>query len=272
MKLSIALCVAVIMFLSISGFSQDGNEKDVSVKADFLATDQTAVKLPLPEYPDKAKKIGLGGALSVQIAVDENGNVTLLREANGPYPVCISVTTPPVLALRQAATNAAKKAKFSPGGRPNVQSSALLTYNLTPPADGKFSGEDLSAQTVEPNSAPTYSGNVRLVTGNSSSVSSLQPGTKLPKTVSGGVLNGKALALPAPPYPPAAKAVRAFGAVSVQVLILEDGTVYSASAVSGHPLLRRSSEIAACSSRSSPTQLQSQPVKVSGIITYNYSL
>ena len=91
-----------------------------------------------------------------------------------------------------------------------------------------------------------------------------------PKTVSGGVLNGKAVSLPKPAYPPAAKAVRAGGSVSVQVLISETGSVISASAVSGHPLLRAAAEGAARGARFSPTLLSGQPVKVSGVITYNF--
>src|SRR6185369_6802284 len=91
-----------------------------------------------------------------------------------------------------------------------------------------------------------------------------------PKTISGGVLNGKAVSLPKPPYPPAARAVRASGAVSVQVLIDEQGRVVSASAASGHPLLRAAAEQAARGARFSPTLLSGQPVKVSGIITYNF--
>jgi protein TonB len=91
-----------------------------------------------------------------------------------------------------------------------------------------------------------------------------------PKTVSGGVLNGKAVSLPKPPYPPAARAVRASGAVSVQVLIDETGRVVSASAASGHPLLQAAAVAAARQARFSPTMLSGQPVKVSGIITYNF--
>jgi len=91
-----------------------------------------------------------------------------------------------------------------------------------------------------------------------------------PKTVSGGVLNGKATSLPKPAYPAAAKAVRAGGAVSVQVLISETGSVISASAVSGHPLLRAAAEGAARGARFSPTMLSGQAVKVSGVITYNF--
>ncbi len=91
-----------------------------------------------------------------------------------------------------------------------------------------------------------------------------------PKTVSGGVLNGKATSLPKPAYPAAAKAVRASGSVSVQVLIDENGRVVSASAVSGHPLLRQAAVSAAQGARFSPTLLSGQPVKVSGVITYNF--
>ncbi len=92
-----------------------------------------------------------------------------------------------------------------------------------------------------------------------------------PKTISGGVLNGKATSLPKPGYPPAAKAIRASGAVSVQVLIDESGRVVSASAVSGHPLLRAAAVSAAQGARFSPTLLSGQPVKVSGVITYNFT-
>jgi protein TonB len=91
-----------------------------------------------------------------------------------------------------------------------------------------------------------------------------------PKTVSGGVLNGKAVSLPKPAYPAAARAVRASGAVQVQVLIDEEGRVVSASAAGGHPLLQAAAVAAARQARFSPTMLSGQPVKVSGIITYNF--
>ena len=91
-----------------------------------------------------------------------------------------------------------------------------------------------------------------------------------PKTVSGGVLNGKATSLPKPAYPPTARAVRASGSVSVQVTISESGSVISASATSGHPLLRAAAESAARQARFSPTMLSGQAVKVTGVITYNF--
>lgn len=90
------------------------------------------------------------------------------------------------------------------------------------------------------------------------------------KPISGGVLNGKAKSLAKPAYPAAARAVNAEGAVSVQVLVDEEGNVASASAVSGHPLLRRAAEQAALESKFAPTMLSGQSVKVSGVITYNF--
>lgn len=90
------------------------------------------------------------------------------------------------------------------------------------------------------------------------------------KQISGGVLNGKAQSLAKPQYPPAARAIGASGPVTVQVLIDENGYVISAKAISGHPLLRIASEEAARRAVFSPTLLQGQPVKVSGVVTYNY--
>lgn len=96
-------------------------------------------------------------------------------------------------------------------------------------------------------------------------------GTQTQRIISGGVLNGKATNLVKPPYPAAAKAVRASGAVNVQVTVDEQGTVISATAVSGHPLLRAAAVSAARASKFSPTLLSGKPVKVTGVIVYNFT-
>jgi len=88
--------------------------------------------------------------------------------------------------------------------------------------------------------------------------------------ISGGVLNGKAISLPKPAYPPIARAAHASGTVVVQVLIDENGNVVSAHAVSGHPLLQAVAVGAARQARFSPTKLSGQPVKVTGVIQYNF--
>lgn len=90
--------------------------------------------------------------------------------------------------------------------------------------------------------------------------------------VSQGVLVSKAINKPAPPYPTIARAARAQGPVAVQVVIDEQGRVISARATNGHPLLLRAAEQAAYQARFTPTLLSGQPVKVTGIITYNFVL
>lgn len=99
---------------------------------------------------------------------------------------------------------------------------------------------------------------------------SKSPTTKPIRSI--GVVNGIATYLPKPAYTAIAKAAHAFGIVTVQVLIDESGKVVSARAVSGHPLLTSESIKAAYQARFTPTLLSNQPVKVSGIITYNFVL
>ena len=94
---------------------------------------------------------------------------------------------------------------------------------------------------------------------------------KTQPTISIGVINGKATSLPKPPYPAPARAVGASGAVNVQVTIDEEGSVISAKAVTGHPLLRDAAERAARNAKFSPTYLSKVPVKVNGLIVYNFT-
>ena len=88
--------------------------------------------------------------------------------------------------------------------------------------------------------------------------------------IEGGVMNGKALALPHPAYPPIARVAHASGSVKVQVLIDEQGNVIAAHAVDGHPLLQAVSVAAAREAKFSPTLLEGEPVKVTGVIVYNF--
>ena len=106
---------------------------------------------------------------------------------------------------------------------------------------------------------------------NSVTLGGVEAEKSVPKVISGGVVNGKAVSLPAPAYPAAGKAVNAFGSVAVQVTIDESGRVISSRAVSGHPLLRAAAEKAAAESKFSPTLLSGVPVKVAGVIAYNFS-
>ena len=159
-----------------------------------------------------------------------------------------------------------------PARRPNVrtiQGDTNLTSNNPAPADyrGPVSTDNkgIAGDGGVPNAGTTGT-----TTAPKPPPPPPPPPKAVPKKISGGVLNGKATSLPKPPYPAAARAVRASGAVNVQVTINESGSVVSASAVSGHPLLRQAAEQAARGARFAPTLLSGQPVSVTGVIVYNF--
>ncbi len=91
------------------------------------------------------------------------------------------------------------------------------------------------------------------------------PAKKAP--ISGGILNGKAIYLPLPEMPPG----DASGIVVVQVMVDEQGAVVEARAVSGPPSLQAAAINAARLARFSPTTLMGEPVKVSGMLTFNFA-
>jgi protein TonB len=92
------------------------------------------------------------------------------------------------------------------------------------------------------------------------------------KPISGGVLNGKAISLPAPAYPDLARRAGAAGVVEVEVVIDLNGKVISAKATSGPAVLRQAAELAARLARFGPTLLSGQPMRVTGVISYNFTL
>lgn len=236
------------------------------------------------------------GDLIVRVNVNAIGTVDTVVGVTGPGPVCSSATRADIVEIREAAKTAALSARFMPaslngqaiaaeafitfpGSEPKSEGvgtySAAPNYEAPPIAkDSASKGTDRYTVIGVPNSTvklppPDYKGPVS-ISGSGSDASPPANPESGAKQLSGGVLNGKAVSLPKPTFPPAAKAVRAAGAVSVQVLIEESGDVFSAKAVSGHPLLRAASTFAACGAKFSPTKLEGNPVKVSGIITYNF--
>jgi TonB family protein len=100
------------------------------------------------------------------------------------------------------------------------------------------------------------------------SQSPTEPGKRPP--ISGGVLNGKAISLPRPDYPADAKAAGAEGVVVIQVTVDEQGNVTEARAVSGPRMLQEVSVNAALQAKFSPTLIQGEPVKVTGVLVFNF--
>jgi TonB family protein len=266
---SILLTLATISFVVLVSFTNTRAQSDSNPDS----VDAKLLSAPAPKYPDEAKKTGLGGKVSVLVALDENGNVTGVERVSGPDWVCEAVAYPDVVALREAAKSAALRAKFTPAvrdGKPTT-STILVIYDFKgkAQASGGFAAGGMKQTRLDPNEHYKIVGSISSADSTlPSTLRNTSSGTG--QTVSGGVLNGKEMSLAKPPYPAAARAVRAYGAVSVQVLIDTDGYVYSAQAMSGHPLLQSVSRIAACNSRFTQTLLMGEPVKVSGIIIYNF--
>lgn len=90
--------------------------------------------------------------------------------------------------------------------------------------------------------------------------------------IRGNALNGKAISLPMPEYPALARQAQASGSVTVQVTVDEEGNVISANAMTGHPLLRAAAVAAAQKAKFSQTRLNGELVKVTGVLTYFFTV
>jgi TonB family protein len=80
----------------------------------------TALSLPSPNYPEAARRLRMGGMVSVEVVVDETGKVISAEATSGPS------------ILRDVAVQAAMRARFSPtklSGQP-VKVSGLINYKF----------------------------------------------------------------------------------------------------------------------------------------------
>jgi protein TonB len=82
----------------------------------------------------------------------------------------------------------------------------------------------------------------------------------------------QATARPLPPYPAIAKAARAGGVSTVEVLISKEGNVLCARSISGHPLMRRAAVAAALNWKFKPFKVLGNPAAIVGIVAFEFSL
>lgn len=206
--------------------------------------------LSMPEYiiPAEASQAGIDGKLGVVVFVKKDGTVDRVQAYSGPAWPCGSEPKSALSTVRSGAEDTVKKARFSPAlkdGKPEDRE-ILLTMLV---GDRYQQAKRYAAQKA----------------------SGVQPPpTAQPSLIQGGVINGKAVSLPKPEYPTYMNGARPRGTVDVEVLIDEAGGIISAGAVNGDPLLQESARKAACKAKFSPTTLSGHPVKVMGIVTYNF--
>ncbi|HVS80214.1 MAG TPA: TonB family protein [Pyrinomonadaceae bacterium] len=103
------------------------------------------------------------------------------------------------------------------------------------------------------------------------SPSSKAPAKGEARPIEAGIINDRAIELPAPKYPAEAKKVHASGQVQVKVIVDETGKVISAEALFGPESLREAAVEAAKKARFVPAKVGGVLVKVSGIITYDFT-
>ena len=229
------LLLALTFFLPTISFSQDVSPK----------------LLRMPEYiiSPEASSVGIDGKLGILVWVKKDGTVERAEAYSGPMWPCGSEPKSELAAVRSGAEDVVKKAMFSPAlkdGQPEDRE-ILLTMLVGKAYENKkkYAAENKASGSAQPDAKPSV--------------------------IPGGVINGKAISLPKPDYPyDLMNRSRPEGAVHVDVLINESGDVISAGAVDGDPLLQEVSRKAACKAKFSPTQLSGVPVKVSGIVTYNF--
>ena len=170
----------------------------------------------------EAEAAGIDGSLRIRATIDKDGTVKSPEIIAGLSWPCGENPKEILKQVRKDILDTLLAAKFAPAmknGKP-VEKDVLLTYAI-----GKDFRQAERKRAMDEAKAS---------------------GKPLPMTVNGGVLNGKAISLPKPGYPEAAKSNGVGGAVSVQVLIDEQGKVITAGAVSGHPILHDAARDAAC--------------------------
>lgn len=252
----------VVMAIALGGllwslFAKNLNMGDENLELSTLVAPvpvpEEAPPPPEPEQPEPEKQ---------QVKQQPDTNVSMRKE--NILRLDESPTVPPKISTQQTTAKARPKGTFVIGDRDVTVSSAPSS---APRSSSGGGGSSIVASAKPERVEPPAR---KEAVPPPPPPPPPAPPPKVPKKISKGVVNGSAISLPKPPYPAAARAVRASGAVNVQVEISEGGSVVSASAVSGHPLLRRAAEQAARRAKFKPTLLSGQAVSVSGTIVYNF--
>lgn len=208
---------------------------------------------------------------AISYYLDEATLARMSQPATQPAATSATATAPPAQQTSPAAVSPAARSTTG-----TVQTTAAAKTSAPLPSGGSLVKANMNGATDGAAALRQMSSGATTATMKVDSEPPPPAAARAPKPllkpISGGVLNGKAVDLPRPAYPPQAKTARAEGVVTVEVVIDEKGKVISARATSGHNMLRQAAVQAAQGARFSPTMLSGQPVKVTGEINYNFAL
>lgn len=234
MKIIIPLLFCLLTVAAVDSAAQTPSDSDAKILR--------SEKFKMSELAEKA---GIDGTVVLSIRVDEKGDVRSAEVVAGPSWPCGQDPKGELNELRAAIKENVLASKFSPAIRNGKPKAADMWIKFSV---GEAFRDAARKRELE---------------------EAMKSGK--PLSVKFGVLNGRALKLPTPAYPSAAKAARASGTVPVEVEIDEQGNVARAGAVGGLPVLQSSARTAACEAKFAPTILQGNPVRVHGVITYNFN-
>src|SRR5829696_272043 len=194
--------------------------------------------------PQSSIDAEIDGNVFMTIRVDETGKVITASLAAGPMWPCSAKPEAALKELSLSLSDTIKNLRFTPALK-----------------DGKAITKQISLKVAlkNPKLAPVI--NINALTGK-----------HVPRQISGGVLNGIAKEFPIPAYPSDAKAEGDQGIVTIEVLIDEEGTVTRAGAIHGAVALHKAARDAACRAKFLPSVLSGIPVKVTGVLQYNFQL
>lgn len=198
------------------------------------------------------EETGVTGTMKIAADINKTGDVIRAVVYVAPDWPCLLDFDAMVSPILHRAEQIVKTFKFSPATKGGKPAESRVSISMT---IGKAARKKNTEETND-----IKNGEAALVAAGDG------------KIAASGVVNGKAISLPQPAYPQAAREARVSGTVVVQVVIDENGMVRSAQAVSGPTLLQLAARNAACGARFAPTTLSGRPVKVSGVVTYNFSI
>ncbi|HEX8633476.1 MAG TPA: TonB family protein [Pyrinomonadaceae bacterium] len=200
--------------------------------------------------------------------------------ASQPKPTAMPTSAHAAAPTSAASTSAASASKTAANNASNT--AAKRAPNAPAPPASSGAGVTSSSATLTlglPNAAALAAangGDAPVVKTNDADAPPPPPVKPVVKAslrpVTGGVLNGKAIEMPKPLYPDTARRAQIMGVVTVEVVVDVSGKVIGARAVSGPEMLRAAAERAARQAKFTPALLSGQPVRVSGVINYNFSL
>lgn len=226
-------CIVSLVFLTAVGISQTPlPDSDPVMKGSVTYT-----------MPKSAIDAEIDGTVLLALRVDDTGKPSNVVITTLPMWPCGDNPKKALEDMFSTLKDTVMTARFSPAiknGRPVAKDIGLQIHLTNPKVD--FKPVDIGPLT----------------------------GKRKANQITGDILNGKALSLPKPSYPYKARANRDGGAVSVQVLIDEKGKVIRAGAVTGATTLQSAARESACGAKFSPTTINGQPAKVSGVVSYNF--